>query len=840
MDESEEPQAGEAPVQPRRSRRNLVVAGALIAALVLAVFLPPLIHLGHYRHSITGSISAALGRPVSVGDMQLRLLPTPGIAMADFTVGEDPAFGYEPALHANAVVASLRLSSLWRGRLEVSRISLDEASLNLVKNSSGQWSFGSVLLRAAQHPNEATGQRYAGLHPRFPYIEATDARINFKQGVEKRPFSLMNAEFSMWQASSGEWQVRLKAQPVRTDRNLHLSDTGELTVEGSLRRAGALRAMPVNLRAVWSGAQLGQVSQLLAGADTGWRGALTVTAAIAGTAGNLALQTRIQIGNLRRQEFQPAAAFDVDGTCQTSYQHAQALWRQMVCFLPEGSGHLLLTGSVHGAFAAGTDLHLEINQVPAEFPLRVLGLMRPRAAAVTSTGAINGAFEWIQGKPRPLTGSATAESVNLAYPGGTLPLPTLHLTASPPPPPTGGRRRARERVARQAKAVELEPVMVDFGAPEPLIVDAGFSHTDFSLHLAGQAAIGRMMAAGANFGFLANVLPQISPKGRLELDTTTAGRWMPPLAGGNSGITTTGVVKVIGIELHPAFLHAPIEIATANLDLTPQSISWQNVAFRFAGMAMRGAIDDPTVCIQPAACPATFALQPGELNAAAVESALAGKRQGFFGQMMADLGEGQQVAWPPLHGTIQIPQLNLGRLALHGVAATVTVAGNALHLDSLDAAALGGSLHARGDVTIVGGTPHWSLDVRWMGVKASETAVLFNERWGTGTANGEARLTMSGYRTADLASSTAGTFQLLWQKGGLSGAPALAHFDRWSADGTIGNRSLTLTDSTVTTGGRNRTVEGTVGFDRHLQLAVDMPGGKEHVGGTLARPTARR
>ena len=60
-------------------------------------------------------MSEALGRPVYVGGMQLRLLPMPGIVMSDFTVDEDPAFGYEPALHASSVVAALRLSSLWRG-----------------------------------------------------------------------------------------------------------------------------------------------------------------------------------------------------------------------------------------------------------------------------------------------------------------------------------------------------------------------------------------------------------------------------------------------------------------------------------------------------------------------------------------------------------------------------------------------------------------------------------------------------------------------------------------------------------------------------------------------------
>jgi hypothetical protein len=347
MDALEELQPSDELYEARRPPwRALIVVAALIVLLVLAIFLPPLINLGKYRRSLTASMSEALGRPVYVGGMQLRLLPMPGIVMSDFTVDEDPSFGYEPALHAASVVASLRFSSLWRGRLEVSRISLDEASLNLVRNSVGQWSAGSVLLRASQISNAPTGERRVGPRPRFPYIEATDSRINFKDGFEKKPFSLMNAEFSMWQANADEWRVRLRAQPVRSDLQLHLSDTGEVNVDGSLRRARDLNAMPVDLRAEWSGAQLGQVTRLIAGMDSGWRGDLEATVAIRGTVGDLQLQSRVQIGNLRRQEFQPATNLDVDANCRSEYHPVGRTLDNITCFWPIGSGHLLLTGSV--------------------------------------------------------------------------------------------------------------------------------------------------------------------------------------------------------------------------------------------------------------------------------------------------------------------------------------------------------------------------------------------------------------------------------------------------------------------------------------------------------------
>ena len=87
-------------------------------------------------------LAGQAGAPVSV---ELRLLPRPGFVLYDLTVEEDPAFGAEPLLHANTVTASIRLLSLWRGRLEISEISVDEASLNLVRSPAGRWNLDPLF-----------------------------------------------------------------------------------------------------------------------------------------------------------------------------------------------------------------------------------------------------------------------------------------------------------------------------------------------------------------------------------------------------------------------------------------------------------------------------------------------------------------------------------------------------------------------------------------------------------------------------------------------------------------------------------------------------------------------
>ena len=139
-----------------RSKRGILTLGVFV---VLALFL---VRPGanRLRARIVNSISLALGRPVDVAAVKVRLLPAPGFDLEDFVVHDDPAFGAEPMLRARAVTASLRLTSLLRGRLEIARLSLTEPSLNLV----------SAQLRSRSRPQAR--RRRKGVRD-FPILRLT-------------------------------------------------------------------------------------------------------------------------------------------------------------------------------------------------------------------------------------------------------------------------------------------------------------------------------------------------------------------------------------------------------------------------------------------------------------------------------------------------------------------------------------------------------------------------------------------------------------------------------------------------------------------------------------------
>jgi len=298
---------------PRRRRRWLVWA-CVVAAVMLLLLTPPLLNVNRLKRRVATSISASLGRPVQLDGVTMHLLPVPGFTLQNLVVSEDPAFGSEPIIRANVVDVTLRPSSLWRRHVEFSSMTFESPSLNLVRNAGGEWNVQSLLMHAASVTTAPTAQQKAGPEPRFPYIEATGARVNVKLGQEKTPFSLTDADFGLWLTSPNEWRVRAKGTPNRTDTNI--SDPGVVKLEGSLQRAATMAEVPVDLTASWTGAPMGEASKLVSGRDAGWRGNLSVEATLRGLLGAAKLTTIVRLEELRRSEFVPVEAMEVRADCR--------------------------------------------------------------------------------------------------------------------------------------------------------------------------------------------------------------------------------------------------------------------------------------------------------------------------------------------------------------------------------------------------------------------------------------------------------------------------------------------------------------------------------------------
>ena len=298
-------------------RRQIAWALVVLLVIVLLAVVPPLISISRYQRRVASSISESLGRPVHFDNLSLHLLPLPGITIQNFVVGETPEFGAEPVMRANSVEARLRVGSIFRRRIEVSSIILESPSINLVRRrSDGAWNLQGILMRASQMNSAPTAQAKAGPAPRFPYIEATDARLNIKSSNDKLPFAIKEADLALWLPEPDEWHLRITGRPVRTDTDV--SDVGLIHLEATLGRATDLASAPIDLNASWKPTPLGETGKLTVGYDLGWRGEASAEATLKGTLGHAKLVTDLHLLAIRRADFVPAHTAELNAHCEAT------------------------------------------------------------------------------------------------------------------------------------------------------------------------------------------------------------------------------------------------------------------------------------------------------------------------------------------------------------------------------------------------------------------------------------------------------------------------------------------------------------------------------------------
>lgn len=536
---------------PRRSKRHrwglLSTLGLIVILLVLALT-PPLLNVSRFRRQIVTSMSQSLGRPVHLDSVSLHLLPMPGFTLENLVVSEDPVFGNEPIIRANTVTATLRVSSLWKRRLEFSTVSFTDPSVNLVRNPDGRWNLEGVLEHASHVDTAPTAQQKAGPTPRFPYIEATGGRINLKLGQEKTPYALTDADFALWLPSPQVWRIRLEGKPARTDTNI--GDPGTVRLEGSLRRSEPMADVPVDLQASWHDAPLGEASLLLTGEDRGWRGTLHADASLQGSLGSATLRTHVTLDDLRRADFVPAQTLDVSIGCATTADVPAAVLHELACSIPTSSSQPLLVESplVDVARPREAQTVIQAQQLPLEW---IFGWLRLFSARIPPEPAVPGTVDisatHAQGDPAGQWNGLVGVSMPLEMhrPNGSL-LPAKGGTATQSFEAT---LTSADSPASTQWELSLPPSPVRVGPGAELVVSGQASASGYGFTVTGQAS-------SAQLADIAHALPQLGDDSGLKLSSgTSAADTIHPVAltcsrpwNGGQSCTSPAPVRRPGIK----------------------------------------------------------------------------------------------------------------------------------------------------------------------------------------------------------------------------------------------------------------------------------------------------
>jgi hypothetical protein len=857
--------------RPLRRRLPLVLAVVLVL-LIAVLVVPPMVSISRYKSRITELISASLGRPVRLSSVELRLLPWPGFVLTDLSVAEDPAYGAEPVLHANTVKASIRLLSLWRGRLDIGDISMDEASLNLVRSAPGRWNL-DPLFRTAAQAGAARGNASRRAVPR-PSLEATNSRINVKNGAEKLPFSLINTDIEFWQENPDEWRIRLRGQPARTDVSLYQEDTGVMRLEATVHRAPVLSEMPMQLDLDWREAQLGQLARLITGSDPGWRGDLTGNLHLEGTADAARISTRLRATGVHRAEFAPAEPMDFDANCNLVYHYAQRALENLDCNSPLGDGRVRLTGNMPNEDRA-PHLTLEMDRIPIAAGLDALRTLRSDVPAdLGAKGTISGKIayappdaETIAELPRTRNAksmqSAVPDSLSgalniegLALSGGGLNSPVqIPKIVLQPVSEDSGDANASEALAGT--------VALPAGGSAPLAFNLQLTRSGYQVVMHGPASLARAKVFFDAAGLAGPVGLDSLAGDPISVDLTARGPWlqteeMPPdnlVADANpdavlgppatrNADTLSGTVTVRNANWRADFLANHVQVSQATLHLGSGEIRWDPVAFVYGPVKGTASLTLPVHCAGADACVPHFHMHFGNVDAATLQSSILGAQQKstLISALIDRLHPSSAPPWPQFEGDVQADSLVLGPVALAAPSATLHIRDTGAEITDLRAKLLGGRVLGSGSFTRPANDtdkPAYTLECSFENLDAKAVGKIVGQRWSGSELNGNGKIDLSGYTDRDLAHSAKGTLHFEWHHGsaqanttedassdaasGANPPAALAHFDLWTADAAIGDNTIKLGENQVRQGRRKLSVEGVLTFADSPEITFTTP-----------------
>ncbi len=812
---------------------------ALVLTILLALFVPPYVNLKRFRATLESSLGRALQRRVTIGSANLRLLPRPGFDFSGFTVYDDPTLSNEPMLRADGVTASLRLTSLWRGRLEIASLSLRGVSLNVVRAADGRWNVEGLLARASQVPTAPTALPRAEQRPRFPYIEAEDGRINFKLGQEKKAFTLVDAEFSVWLAQEDEWHLRLNARPVRTDFNL--SDTGRFRLSGTVRRAASFRDTPLDLRLSLERAQLGQLTTLVYDRDRGWRGTTNATAVLAGTPAKLQIVLDAGIDDFRRYDIVTPGSYALRARCTADYSVDSARLSGILCTLPAGDGQVALRGEILHPFADRQyDLSIAAKDIAMQELVRFAQhAKRDLPLDLAADGDLDAAFTF-QTHPRDPSrlqswiggGSTNGLVLRSRTLGPALELGAIKFNIQPAL--NGKARRPLPASPPPPLQLVLAPIAVDLGARAPATVRGVVTRADYAFAVQGDADLARLLNVAQGLGIPA---PQRTLAGAAHLDLEIRGAWA-----GFGAPLPVGNVQIKNATLNLPAANAPLRVSSALVSLAPDQSSINLVSAAFEGVrgAFDGSIQLPRRCDLGPQCLVRFDLRADELTTDELNRLFnPNLRKRAWYQLFSGGGPS---GLRKLHaeGHISAGRLQIKTLLANRASADVKLADGRLELSNARADLLSGKHQGRW-LADFNGTPSYSGSGRLEGASLAQVSALMHDNWAAGTAQISYQVNLAGWSAADLVESLTAKLDFQWRDGilrhlAVRGAEPL-RFSRFHGHAELDDGKLTFSNSSIESASGIYQLDGKASLGRELQVKLTPKSGPViAIDGTLQKP----
>jgi hypothetical protein len=539
----------------RRYARKIAVGVVLLG--LAAWIVPTFFSAEHYHDRLQAALERALGRPVKFESISFHLLPVPGFTITGALISEVSPFGSEPFAQAERVDCDLRWRSLWDRRLDVSRLALDHASLNLVRDSSGEWNIESLFERS----RPKTGVRAAGNRASRRGgldVVANDARLNFTLGQDTKPLAITGVQANVHvDPGSGQVSFRLAGSPVRTDLSMPTPGPVELVGKWmpSVSPGGVLDA-----RLATHGALLYDWIPLVSGHNLGLYGVLDSEVQLTGSLLDIRFQGDTAVRQLHSWDALPPSkpmplAIHFLGSFDRA--HGQLHISRLDVAFAHSRFHV--SGAVLGLpYSPHLDLVATLERSHLEDLLDLGRRTTGKQGAWGVSGSVNGlvTVQGLWNNPR-YAGFLTARAVRLTTPAADFPVSRLAVTID-----RGGARVAPFRILVAPNVEASASARCSFprspGGRGAMTRAAG----GYELRVSARAVpLDNLLRAGHAFGW--DSFRNIAAKGVAQVNLLLSGKIEPFVAP-----AFTARVQLERTRLLVPGLTEPVNVPRATVTLT--------------------------------------------------------------------------------------------------------------------------------------------------------------------------------------------------------------------------------------------------------------------------------
>ncbi|HZD40197.1 MAG TPA: AsmA family protein, partial [Terriglobales bacterium] len=420
-------------------RKWVIVAVVLLLLIGTAVFVALLnanALINRNKDYLLNQAQQALGRKVSVGDVEVTLFTGFGVRLHDFAMSDDPAFSSGDFIRAKDLQVNLKLLPLLRRQFQVKRMILHQPVITVIRNANKNYNFSTIGEKKPKAPRAKKEERAPAKEKSAPpaffvsLVDISDGELHYRDRKDGGNLDLKKIDLKVKDFDFGRpFTVEMGVALFAPKQNLKLqSRVGPISANGDFRDTpvnGELQvdaldvskvkeALPRLKRAVPKALDFNGVYTVKDLKFTGTLNHLSLKGAIEGTDGSL------RFG----QAFQKAPGIPLKVSADATYATDKVTIRQADIVLYT----LALTGKGDMQLNGTPTMNLSINSkpfslegwqkiIPAMAAYQLGGKMELHANLRGKVGkgsapAIQGAFTWADGRVQPPNFPKPLENIN--------------------------------------------------------------------------------------------------------------------------------------------------------------------------------------------------------------------------------------------------------------------------------------------------------------------------------------------------------------------------------------------------------------------------------------------